>query len=212
MPCPSYCRNYIPRRLKNTNLKVGRSQPLSFRCSNEKAIPESNFHASNRQYRLTTTLLLLMVAALSKTAFNNATHIKLSSNSTRTLEKRYVLMQFSHLDDLNNVPLDDGHSRVNAYLCYFLFFGDTRILLKIIHKYCRLLLYCREYWESMLSCQGKYQLKEKKAYLWIQWIILLHALRIKCISIALAYVLSRFGKRIPKGYQLINQHSNSYVM
>lgn len=62
-----------------------------------------------------------MVAALSKTAFNNATHIKLSSNSTRTLEKRYVLMQFSHLDDLNNVPLDDGHSRVNAYLCYFLF-------------------------------------------------------------------------------------------
>lgn len=42
------------------------------------------------------------------------------------------------------------------------FFGDTRILLKFIYKYCRSLLWCREYEELILSCQGKYQLKEKR--------------------------------------------------
>lgn len=46
---------------------------------------------------------------------------------------------------------------------------------------------------------GEIPTEGKKIYLRIQWIILLHASSIKFMPIASAYVLSRFGKRTPKG-------------
>lgn len=57
----------------------------------------------------------------------------------------------------------------------------------------------------------EYEPKEKKLYMWIQWVTLLHALGIIFMPTALARVLSRFGKRIPTD-QSMQQFLCSCVM
>lgn len=143
-------------------------------------------------------LFLQLVATLSKTAFNNATLIKLSYNNTELL--RSGMFWFSS----NNLGI--------WTICHF-----ARVTIQLMHTYAtspfwRYMNFAKYYinilqitvmLQGILRINtilpGEIPTKGKKIYLRIQWIILLHASSIKFMPIASAYVLSRFGKRTPKG-------------
>lgn len=150
-------------------------------------------------------LFLQLVATLSKTAFNNATLIKLSYNSTELLRSGMFW------SNPNSLGIWRCHFAV-VITCHF-----AIVTIELMHVYATSLFWryknlAKDY-INMLQITvmlqeilrintilpGEIPTEGKKMYLRIQWIILLHASSIKFMPIASAYVLSRFGKRTPKG-------------
>lgn len=143
-------------------------------------------------------LFLQMVATLSKTAFNNATLIKLSCNSTELLRSGVFWC------NSNNLGI--------WITCHFAIVAIQLMHIYAISPFWRYKNLATDYINTLqltvmlqgilrinTILPGEIPTKGKMIYLRIQWIILLHASSIKFMPIASAYVLSRFGKRTPKG-------------
>lgn len=141
---------------------------------------------------------LQLVATLSKAAFNNATFIKVSYNNTELLRNGmfwsssnslgiWIISHFSRAPiQLMHIYATSPFWRYMNLAKYYINILQITVMLQGILRINTIL-------------PGEIPTKGKKIYLRIQWIILLHASSIKFMPIASAYVLSRFGKRTPKG-------------